>query len=256
MFPLIMKKWKKPVSALVTAAVCGSAIYAFYKKYSGKRQKDSKRKVKTEQKHKQGFYEKYIKRPQDFCCALAALIVLSPVIGLTALLVRLKLGSPVLFQQERPGLDGRIFTLYKFRTMTDAKDEEGNLLPDEVRLTAFGKLLRSTSLDELPELINILKGDMSVVGPRPLLVRYLPLYNAHQARRHEVRPGFTGYAQVHGRNAISWEEKFNLDVEYVDQISFLGDWKIILQTVRTVLKREGISSDTAVTMEEFKGNEE
>ena len=166
-----------------------------------------------------------------------------------------KLGSPVLFKQERPGLNGKVFTLYKFRTMTDEKDSEGNLLPDEVRLTSFGKLLRSTSLDELPELFNILNGDMSVVGPRPLLVKYLPLYNEHQARRHEVRPGFTGYAQVHGRNAICWEEKFNLDVEYVDHVTFLGDWRIIFQTVRTVLKKEGISSDTAVTMEEFMGTD-
>ena len=208
------------------------------------------------QGHKQGFYEKYIKRPQDFCCALAAIIVLSPVMAVTALLVRLRLGSPVLFKQERPGLDGKVFTLYKFRTMTDEKDSAGNLLSDEARLTSFGKMLRSTSLDELPELFNILNGDMSVVGPRPLLVKYLPLYNEHQARRHEVRPGFTGYAQVHGRNAISWEEKFDLDVEYVDHVSFLGDWKIIFQTVKTVLKREGISSETAATMEEFKGSAE
>lgn len=208
------------------------------------------------QGHKQGFYEKYIKRPQDFCCALAAIIVLSPVMAVTVLLVRLRLGSPVLFKQERPGLDGKVFTLYKFRTMTDEKDSEGNLLSDEIRLTSFGKMLRSTSLDELPELFNILNGDMSVVGPRPLLVKYLPLYNEHQARRHEVRPGFTGYAQVHGRNAISWEEKFDLDVEYVDHVSFLGDWKIIFQTVKTVLKREGISSETAATMEEFKGSAE
>lgn len=210
---------------------------------------------KNKQKHQLGFYERYIKRPQDFCCALAAIIVLSPIIAITALLVRVKLGAPVVFQQKRPGLNGKIFTLFKFRTMTDAKDSEGNLLPDEDRLTVFGKMLRSTSLDELPELVNILKGDMSVVGPRPLLVRYLPLYNEHQARRHEVRPGFTGYAQVNGRNSITWEEKFNLDVEYVDHVTFMGDWKIILQTVKTVLKREGISSDTAATMEEFKGNE-
>lgn len=212
------------------------------------------KKVLSEQRiHKKGFYEKYIKRPQDFCCALAAIIVLSPVMAITALLVRVKLGSPVLFKQERPGLNGEIFTLYKFRTMTDEKDHEGNPLPDEDRLTSFGKMLRSTSLDELPELINILKGDMSVVGPRPLLVKYLSLYNKHQARRHEVRPGFTGYAQVHGRNAISWEEKFDLDVEYVDHVTFFCDWKIIFQTVKTVLKREGISSETAATMEEFKG---
>lgn len=206
--------------------------------------------------HRKGFYEKYIKRPQDFCCALLAIIVLSPVMLVTALLVRIRLGSPVLFKQERPGLNGKIFTLYKFRTMTDQKDAQGNLLPDEMRLTSFGKKLRTTSLDELPELINMLKGDMAVVGPRPLLVSYLPLYNRHQARRHEVRPGFTGYAQVHGRNSISWEEKFDKDVYYVDHISFRGDWKIIFQTVKTVLRREGISSDTAATMEPFRGNPE
>lgn len=203
--------------------------------------------------HKKGFYERYIKRPQDFCCALAAIIMLSPVMAVTAVLVRIKLGSPVIFKQKRPGLNGKIFTLYKFRTMTDKKDKNGELLPDEERLTRFGKILRSTSLDELPELVNMLKGDMSVVGPRPLLVKYLPLYNERQARRHEVRPGFTGYAQVHGRNAITWEDKFEKDVYYVDHISFLGDWKIIFQTVGTVLKREGISSETAQTMEEFKG---
>ena len=204
---------------------------------------------------KKGFYERYIKRPQDFLCALAAVIVLSPVMLITALLVRIKLGSPILFTQERPGKDGKIFKLYKFRTMTDARDEKGNLLPDEIRLTKFGKTLRSTSLDELPELLNMLKGDMSVVGPRPLLVRYLPRYNAHQARRHEVRPGFTGLAQVHGRNAISWEEKFDWDVKYVDHITFLGDWKIIFQTLITVIKRDGISSETSATMEEFMGTE-
>lgn len=206
--------------------------------------------------HKQGFYEKYIKRPQDFFCALLALLVLSPIMLATAILVRCRLGSPVIFKQERPGKDGKIFKLYKFRSMTDEKDENGELLPDEVRLTSLGKKLRSTSLDELPELTNILKGDMSVVGPRPLLVQYLPLYNAHQARRHEVRPGFTGYAQVNGRNSITWEEKFDKDVFYVDHVSFLGDWKIILKTVKTVLRREGISSKTAVTMEPFRGTSE
>ena len=205
-------------------------------------------------KHKKGFYEKYIKRPQDFCCALAAIIVLSPIMAITAVLVRVKLGSPVIFKQERPGLHGKIFTVYKFRTMTDAKDKNGNVLPDDVRLTKFGKMLRSTSLDELPELINMLKGDMAVVGPRPLLVKYLPLYNEHQARRHEVRPGFTGYAQVNGRNAITWEDKFEKDVFYVDHITFLGDWKIIFQTLKTVIKREGISSGSSVTIEEFKGS--
>lgn len=203
--------------------------------------------------HKKGVYEKYIKRPQDFLCSLLALIVLSPVLLVTAVLVRIKLGAPVLFSQERPGLHGKVFKLYKFRSMTNEKDENGILLPDDMRLTRFGKILRSTSLDELPELINIIKGDMSVVGPRPLLVKYLPLYNEHQARRHEVRPGFTGYAQVHGRNSISWDEKFDFDVEYVDHITFCGDWKIIFQTIGTVLKREGVSSQTSVTMEEFKG---
>lgn len=204
--------------------------------------------------HKKSFYEKFIKRPQDFLCALLAIVVLSPVMLITAVLVRTKLGSPVIFKQERPGLNGKIFTLYKFRTMTDKKDEDGNLLPDEIRLTNFGKKLRSTSLDELPELFNILNGDMAVVGPRPLLVRYLPRYNAHQARRHEVRPGFTGYAQVNGRNSITWEDKFDKDVYYVDHVTFLGDWKIIFQTVGTVLKKEGISSDTSATMEEFMGS--
>lgn len=250
-----MRRGKKILSAAIFAIVSGTAVFTLSGRYrKSKEEKTSEQQVKI-QSHKQGVYERYIKRPQDFCCALAAVIVLSPVMAVAALLVRIKLGSPVIFKQERPGLNGKVFTLYKFRTMTDEKDTEGNLLPDEVRLTKFGKLLRSTSLDELPELFNILKGDMSVVGPRPLLVRYIPLYNAHQARRHEVRPGFTGYAQVHGRNAISWEEKFDLDVEYVDHVTFLGDWKIIFQTVKTVLKREGISSDSSVTMEEFKGTQ-
>lgn len=205
--------------------------------------------------HKKGFYEKYIKRPQDFLCALLACIVLSPVMLVIAILVKIKIGSPVLFAQERPGLHGDIFKLYKFRTMTNERDENGELLPDEQRLTSFGKLLRSTSLDELPEIFLILSGRLSICGPRPLLVKYLTRYNAHQARRHEVRPGFTGLAQVNGRNAISWEEKFDLDVEYVDHITFLGDWKIIFKTVWTVLKREGISSETSATMEEFMGTE-
>ena len=203
-----------------------------------------------------GPYERFVKRGLDAFLATGALIVLSPVLLVTAILVRVKLGSPVLFTQERPGRDGKIFKLYKFRTMTDARDEKGELLPDDQRLPAFGQKLRSTSLDELPELINMIKGDMAVVGPRPLLVRYLPRYNAHQARRHEVRPGFTGLAQVHGRNAISWEEKFDWDVKYVDNITFKGDLQIIIDTVRTVLKREGINSDTSATMEEFIGTEE
>ena len=199
-------------------------------------------------------YRRFIKRPQDFLCALLAIIVLSPIMIITAILVRIKLGSPVLFTQDRPGKNEKIFKLYKFRTMTDGKDKDGNLLPDEVRLTSFGKKLRSTSLDELPELINILKGDMAVVGPRPLLVRYIPLYNEHQKRRHEVRPGFTGYAQVNGRNSITWEEKFDKDIYYVDNITFLKDWKIIFKTIKTVLVKEGISSDTSETMEEFRGS--
>ncbi|MBQ2689289.1 MAG: sugar transferase [Solobacterium sp.] len=200
-------------------------------------------------------YEKYIKRPQDAVLSAAALVVLSPVLAVTAGLVKKRLGSPVIFAQERPGKDGKIFRLYKFRTMTDERDAEGNLLPDEVRLTPFGQKLRSTSIDELPELWNVLKGDMSVVGPRPLLVKYLPRYNAHQARRHEVRPGITGWAQIHGRNTVSWEDKFDYDVEYVDSISFVKDWKIIFRTIGAVLHREGISSETSVTMEDFMGSD-
>ena len=202
---------------------------------------------------RKGFYEKFIKRPQDLVLSLAALIILIPVLIAVAVLVRIKLGSPVLFTQGRPGLNEKIFKMYKFRTMTDEKDENGNLLPDNIRLTKFGKILRSTSLDELPELLNIIKGDMSIVGPRPLLVQYLELYNDHQKRRHEVRPGLSGHAQVNGRNAISWEDKFNLDVEYVDNVSFLGDWKIIFLTIKKVFVKEGISSDTSVTMEPFRG---
>lgn len=198
-------------------------------------------------------YAKYIKRILDFILSLLAIIVLSPILLIVAILVRTKLGSPIIFKQQRPGKDEKIFTLYKFRTMTDEKDENGNLLSDDVRLTKFGKLLRSTSLDELPELFNILKGDMSIVGPRPLLVRYLPLYNEEQKHRHDVRPGFTGYAQVNGRNTLSWEDKFKLDVEYVKNISFLLDIKIVLKTIKVVLCREGISSETSATMEEFRG---
>ena len=199
-------------------------------------------------------YQKYIKRGLDFILSLVASIILSPVMLIAAVLVRIKLGSPVLFKQPRPGKNEKIFNMYKFRTMTDARDENGELLPDEVRLTKFGKTLRSTSLDELPELFNILKGDMSIVGPRPLLVRYLPLYNERQKHRHDVRPGFTGLAQVNGRNSISWEEKFEWDVKYVEHVTFLQDCRIILKTIGVVLKRDGISSTTSATMEEFRGN--
>lgn len=201
-----------------------------------------------------GIYSKYIKRLMDFILSLIAIIVLSPVLIIVSILVRVKLGSPVLFKQKRPGLNEKIFTMYKFRTMTDDKDENGELLPDSIRLNRFGKMLRSTSLDELPELFNILKGDMSIVGPRPLLIQYLELYNDHQKKRHEVRPGLSGYAQINGRNAISWEEKFNLDVEYVDDVSFIRDWKIIFLTIKKVFVKEGISSDTSVTVEPFRGS--
>lgn len=210
-----------------------------------------------EKTRKPGIYEKYIKRALDVICALLAIIVFGWLYLLVAILVRVKLGSPILFSQERPGRHEKIFKLYKFRSMTDARDENGALLPDEVRLTRFGRLLRATSLDELPEAFNILKGDMSVIGPRPLLVKYLPRYNAFQHRRHEVRPGLSGYAQVHGRNAISWEERFALDVWYVDHVTFLGDLKIVFQTVgKAFIRRDGISSGTSATMEEFIGSEE
>lgn len=198
---------------------------------------------------------KYIKRILDIISSLLAIIILSPLLAVTAVLVKTKLGSPVLFKQERPGKDEKIFTLMKFRTMTDERDENGELLPDEVRLTKFGKFLRSTSIDELPELFNILKGDMSVIGPRPLLVRYLPRYNEHQHRRHEVRPGLSGWAQVNGRNTVSWEDKFNMDVEYVENYSMFMDIKILFMTIVNVLKHDGISSETSATMEEFMGLE-
>ena len=197
----------------------------------------------------------YFKRPMDFILSQLAIIVLSPLFIVTGILVRTKLGSPILFKQNRPGLDEKIFTMYKFRTMTDQKDETGELLPDHIRLTKFGKMLRATSLDELPELFNILKGDMSIIGPRPLLVQYLPLYNDHQQRRHEVRPGLSGYAQVNGRNSISWEDKFELDVQYVDNVTFISDIKIIMLTLKKVFVKDGISSGSSVTMEVFTGNE-
>lgn len=199
-------------------------------------------------------YKKYFKRPMDFILSLIAIIILSPILIAVAIMVMLKLGSPVLFKQKRPGKNEKIFTMYKFRTMTDKKDEKGNLLPDSARLTRFGKMLRSTSIDELPELFNIFIGDMSIVGPRPLLEEYLPLYDENQKRRHEVLPGLTGLAQINGRNAISWEEKFKLDIIYVDNITFIGDIKIILQTVKKVFIKEGINSENSATMEPFKGS--
>ncbi len=207
-------------------------------------------------KHKQRFYERYIKRLLDVIGAGIGMVLLSPVLAVTALLVKQRLGTPVLFRQRRPGRNGKVFELYKFRTMTERKGADGRLLPDKERLTNFGKKLRSSSLDELPELINVLKGDMSLVGPRPLLVEYLPRYTAEQARRHEVRPGITGLAQVHGRNSITWEEKFRWDIWYVDHITFLGDLKILFQTFHSVIRHEGIHSETSATMEEFMGVEE
>ena len=205
--------------------------------------------------HKAGFYEKFVKRFLDLVLSGMALLMLSPVLLVTAILVRVKLGSPVIFCQERPGKDEKIFRLHKFRSMSDARDENGALLPDEVRLGRFGRILRATSIDELPELFDIFRGKMSIVGPRPLLVKYLPLYNAQQHHRHDVRPGLTGWAQVHGRNLASWEEKFAYDVDYVQQISFGMDVKIILMTIRCVFAREGISAEGSATMEAFTGTE-
>ena len=202
------------------------------------------------------FYNRFLKRFFDIVLSFFALVLLSPLLAVLAVLVRTKLGSPVLFTQERPGKNSKIFRLYKFRTMTDERDEHGELLPDDVRLTRFGQMLRSTSLDELPEFFNILRGDMSFIGPRPLLVSYLPLYNEKQRHRHDVRPGLTGLAQCSGRNLLSWEDRFDLDVEYVQKLSFGMDISIIFRTVRGILKKEGISSETSVTMEPFRGSAE
>lgn len=206
--------------------------------------------------HRAGFYEKIVKRLLDFLLSLTALCILSPVLLILTVLGAWKMKGNPFFTQQRPGRGEKIFKLIKFRTMTCETDADGKLLPDEQRLTGYGRFLRSTSLDELPELINILKGDMSIVGPRPLLVKYLPRYNAEQRHRHDVRPGLTGWAQVNGRNAISWEDKFRLDVWYVEHISFALDVKTVFLTVKNVLRREGISSDTSATMEEFMGNQE
>lgn len=200
-----------------------------------------------------GIYNRFIKRILDFLLSFISIVLLSPIWIVIAILVKIKLGSPIIFRQDRPGKDESIFHMYKFRSMTDERDKNGKLLPDEMRLTTFGKILRSTSLDELPELFNILKGDMSIVGPRPLLVKYLPLYTEEQRRRHLVKPGITGLAQVNGRNAISWESKFELDCEYVRRVTFIGDLKIVFKTISTVFRREGINSGTSETMEEFTG---
>ena len=199
-----------------------------------------------EEKHKAGIYERYVKRLLDIMCSGVALIVLSPVLLITAILVRVKLGSPVLFSQERPGKDERIFRLYKFRTMTDERDENGNLLPDEVRLTKFGKWLRASSLDDIPELYNIVKGDMSIIGPRPLLIEYLPYYNETERKRHSVRPGLTGLAQINGRNYLEWSKRFAIDVQYVENISFVQDVKILLETIKKIFSRADVAENTSV----------
>lgn len=206
-------------------------------------------------KRKETFYEKYIKRLMDIVLSGLALIILSPVLAATSILVRVKLGSPVIFTQKRPGKNEKIFKLYKFRSMTDERDGNGELLPDEIRLTKFGKTLRSLSLDELPELLNIFKGDMSIVGPRPLLVQYLPLYNERQKHRHDVTPGLTGYAQANGRNALTWQEKFEMDVYYTEHVSFCFDVKIIFQTVKAVFCRSGINAEGEATVAYFTGND-
>ncbi|MGE6490498.1 sugar transferase [Exiguobacterium sp. NPDC077395] len=199
-------------------------------------------------------YERHFKRMQDLTLASLALLVLSPILFVVGVMIRIKLGGRIFFLQERPGKDGVVFHLIKFRTMTEERDEQGELLPDDKRLTPFGQKLRSLSIDELPSLINIIKGDLSIVGPRPLLVEYLPRYSVEQKRRHEVRPGLTGLAQVNGRNRLSWEERFKLDVRYVEHVTFWGDWWIVIRTAYKVLRREGISSDTSATMEAFMGN--
>lgn len=200
-------------------------------------------------------YQFFLKRAIDLLFSFLGVIILSPLLLVIGILVKVKLGGPVLFKQKRPGRNEKIFTMYKFRTMTNEVNEKGALLPDKIRLTRFGKFLRSTSLDELPELFNILKGDMSIVGPRPLLIQYLPLYNSFQKKRHNVRPGLTGLAQINGRNAINWEKKFELDVKYVENVKFIEDLRIIFVTIKKVLDREDINSNTSVTMEPFKGCE-
>lgn len=238
---------------LITGILGATAVTAVVLDARGRqRRKKDNQKPYYENNHKPyGSYEKYVKRPLDCVLASGALVVFSPILLTASVLVKKKLGSPVLFTQDRPGKDGKIFKLYKFRTMTDERDKNGELLPDEVRLTKFGKKLRSSSIDELPELINIAEGDMAVIGPRPLLVKYLPYYDKRQIHRHDVLPGLTGYAQAHGRNSVDWDEKFEYDVDYTEHITFLGDGKIIVDTIKEVLKKEGIHSATSATMESF-----
>ncbi len=250
-----LKKIVKILLIIAAIITVGGVISGVVDRIQEK-QKEQKAKAEGRSIHKPyGLYEKYIKRPMDFILSSLALVVLSPVLIITAIMVRVKLGNPVLFCQERPGRDEEIFTIRKFRTMTDQRDENGELLSDEERLTRFGKFLRSTSLDELLELWNIVNGTMSIVGPRPLLVEYLPRYNEKQHHRHDVRPGLTSLSASKKRNLALWEEKFEDDVKYTEKITFLGDLKIILDTVWIVLKRDGISSETSVTMEVFMGSE-
>lgn len=251
-----MKKIIKIIDFLAPVILAGGVLAGIRDIWEQKRN-EKKAEAEGKKFHRpHGPYEKYFKRPLDFILSAWALIVLSPVLAVMAVLVKVKLGSPVFFQQKRPGKDEMVFTLFKYRSMTSERDKDGELLSDEERLTGFGKALRSTSMDELPELYNILKGDMSFVGPRPLLVEYLPRYSERQKHRHDVRPGLTGLAQVSGRNGISWEEKFEDDVKYVEHISFIGDWKIMVKTIVTVMKRDGISSTASATVEYFMGNEE
>ena len=254
-----MNKKLRDVNIGVAAYLCTATIAARVLEKRAEKTTYTAEAIEPVEPRKQGFYEKYIKRAADVVCASAAITVFAPLYAGVAIAVKKNLGSPVLFTQERPGMIGpdgkeRIFKMYKFRSMTDERDKKGNLLPDEVRLTKFGKWLRSTSLDELPEAFNILNGTMSVIGPRPWLVKYLPLYTDEQRHRHYVRPGLSGWAQVNGRNTASWEDRLKLDLWYVNNVSLMTDIKIVFLSVLTALKREGISSETSATMEEFKGN--
>lgn len=232
------KENRKKILMLLAAGICMGSVWILRRRW--RRGREEQRESRQAEGHRKGIYERHVKRPMDMAFALLLILMLSPVLAVTALLVRMKLGAPVIFKQERPGYQEKIFILYKFRTMTDERDGNGELLPDRERLTKFGKALRSTSLDELPELFNILKGDMSFVGPRPLAVQYLPYYSSKERKRHSVRPGLTGLAQVHGRNAASWEERFSHDLEYISHITFLGDACIILKTAGLVLRRTNI----------------